>query len=761
VPAVRVALVSPYSWTYPGGVTRHIEALADELLVQGHEVRVLAPVDRDTRRTAILHAGARPATVELPDYVVPLGGTIGLRANGAVSNISLTPHGVATMRRELRAGGFDVVHVHSPEAPAVAWDAVCAARLPVVATFHTYSTGHLANAFAVVAGAPRRFNRLHVRIAVSEAAAWTARRWFGGRYRIVPNGVRLPATAPPAADRDGPLEILFVGQAVERKGLPVLLRAFEALRDHVPTRLTLVGPTRDEIEPMLLDTRGVEALGKVDDDEKARRLARADVLCAPSLGGESFGMVLTEAFAHGTPVVASHIAGYEEVVRDGVDGVLVRPGDGTGVAAALRDLALDPERRRAMGAAARERAERYAWPRVAGEVVEAYEDAQALPAPEGVVARAATHIGARPADGAPWVPPRRLPSLDPPPARRGRPAVALAKRVALVLAGVLALGGAWLALQRIGVDAIVQSLVNSSPTWTLIGLGLMCASMVLRAQAWHAILRAALPRTRVKRTDALQGTMIGVLMSATLPARLGEPARALIVARRLGRARERLPVVLGTLVSQTLLNIVALVALGVTMLSTVDLFTNNRALVGVTVAPVVVLLCVLVAPALLRAGGPAAARRALTKVREGLSVFRRPKLGATAAAAQLGAWGVQWLACYVLLVAFGLDDRAGIGAAAAVLFAVNVTAVLPAVPSNLGVFQAACVAVLGAYGVGSADALAYGIVLQAVEIATAVLMGAPALVREGLSWRDVRLRAMHASPVTLEPLPEPAAADAT
>ena len=354
--------------------------------------------------------------------------------------------------------------------------------------------------------------------------------------------------------------------------------------------------------------------------------------------------------------------------------------------------------------------------------------------------------------------PRRLPSLEPAPARKPRPALAFAKRTALVLAGVLALGGAWLALQRIGVDAILESLVNSSPSWTLIGLGIMALSMVLRAQAWHAILRAALPRVRVRRRDAFQGTSIGVLMSATLPARLGEPARALIVARRLGRPRERLPVVLGTMVSQTLLNIVALIVLGITMLSTVDVFTNNRALLGVTIAPAIVLLCVLVAPAQLRAGGPAAARAALTKVRQGLLVFRRPKLGATAAAAQLGAWALQWLSCYVLLVAFGLDSQAGIGAAAAVLFAVNVTAVLPAVPSNLGVFQAACVAVLGAYGVGNADALAYGIVLQAVEIATAVLMGAPALVREGLSWRDVRLRAMHASPVELPALEAPAQA---
>jgi phosphatidylinositol alpha-mannosyltransferase len=144
-------------------------------------------------------------------------------------------------------------------------------------------------------------------------------------------------------------------------------------------------------------------------------------------------------------------------------------------------------------------------------------------------------------------------------------------------------------------------------------------------------------------------------------------------------------------------------------------------------------------------------RGSLVQVRDGLLVFRRPRLGGTAAFAQLSAWGVQWLSCYVLLVALGLDERAGIGAAAAVLFAVNVTAVLPATPSNVGVFQAACVAVLSAYGVGAADALAYGIILQAVEIATAIVMGAPALVKEGLSWREVRLRAMHASPVELGP----------
>jgi phosphatidyl-myo-inositol alpha-mannosyltransferase len=174
---------------------------------------------------------------------------------------------------------------------------------------------------------------------------------------------------------------------------------------------------------------------------------------------------------------------------------------------------------------------------------------------------------------------------------------------------------------------------------------------------------------------------------------------------------------------------------------------------------VVLLALVLAAPWLLRRGKPtrfqrvqqaaAAARRAMVQVRLGLQVFRRPKLAAWASLNQLAAWGIQWLACYLLLVALGLDERAGIGAAAAVLFAVNVTAALPATPSNLGVFQAACVAVLSAYGVGKTDALAYGIILQAVEIATALAMGMPALVREGMTWKDLRLRALHASPVQL------------
>ncbi len=337
----------------------------------------------------------------------------------------------------------------------------------------------------------------------------------------------------------------------------------------------------------------------------------------------------------------------------------------------------------------------------------------------------------------------------------------MARRLALGAVGLFALALALIAVHRIGTDRVGHALLNAAPPWILVALALMCFSMVLRAFAWHAILRAALPVAHVRLRDALQGTFIGVLMSATLPARLGEPSRAFVVARRIGSARLHLPVVLGTIVSQSLLNILALIVLGITMFSTVDVFTHHKALFVVAIAPLAIVASLLLAPVLLRSGKPSRsarmaafvtrARAALVQLRAGLAVFRRPRLGGIAAFAQLSAWAVQWLSCYVLLVALGLDDRAGIGAAAAVLFAVNVTAVLPATPSNVGIFQAACVAVLAAYGVGYADALAYGIILQAVEIATAVVMGAPALVKEGLSWREVRLRAMHSSPVELAP----------
>jgi phosphatidyl-myo-inositol alpha-mannosyltransferase len=730
----------------------------------GHEVRLMAPYDPDDRLARVLHRGASPQQRPLPDYVIPVGRTFGLPMNGAVSNLS-GPFGetIGVLGRELRSGHYDVVHVHEPNAPVVSWYAAEAARAPVVGTFHTYSTGAAVNKLAAnFFGVRRLYSKLSARIAVSEAARWTAQRFYGGQYRIVPNGVDLSAARPDHLRPNEELRLLFVGRAEERKGLPVLLRAFEALRGAgVEARLTVAGPAVDEVEPLLLEPEGVEIAGPVDEAEKWRLLGQADLLCAPSLGGESFGMVLTEAFASGTPVVASDIAGYRDVARDGKDSVLVPVGDAVALGEALRSLAFDPARRAAMAEAARERAERFAWPNVAREIEEVYEEALSVPQPEGRVARVAQRLGVAPAEPRPRTGPQRLPSLEPKDPAAGRRRAARTARRVLVAAGAAAgVGLAVLALRRLGVESLGRAIVAATPVWVLVAFALMCASMLLRAEAWHAILRAALPGIRVRRRDAARGTMIGVLMSATLPARLGEPSRALIVARRVGRVRDRFPTVLGTVVSQTLLNILALVVLGAVMFKTVGLFQGNEdALVVATIAPVVILALVLSAPWLLRRGKPsrfqrvqqaaALVRGAMLQVRLGLQVFRKPKLGSWAAVMQLTAWGIQWLACYALLVALGLDDQAGLGAAAAVLFAVNVTAALPATPANLGVFQAACVAVLSAYGVGKTNALAYGIILQAVEIGTALAMGMPALVREGMTWRDLRLRALHAAPVEL------------
>jgi phosphatidyl-myo-inositol alpha-mannosyltransferase len=764
---MRIALVSPYSWTYPGGVTRHIEALAECFIEKGHHVRVLAPYDPPDLSSRILHRGAAPQPLPAPDYLVPLGRTVGFKANGAVSNVSITPYGVAAAQTELRTGGYDVVHIHEPVAPLSGWITTQLTDLPLVGTFHSFSEGRVPNGLANLMGAWRVLNRLRVRIAVSEAAAWTGRRFFGGHYTIIPNGVHVDPEVVARVGHKTPserLRIVFVGQAVERKGLPLLLRSFEALRDHIPTELTVIGPTAEELSPLMLDDRDVRVLGKVDDARKREELERADVLCAPSLRGESFGMVLTEAFAAGTPVVASNIAGYRDVVRDGVDGVLVPPGDPQALAEALHDLFDEPERRRDMARAAAADVGRFAWPAVADQVMAAYEEAVAVPAATQPAHRAAVAVGVRAADLKPHIPARKLPSLEPPPASRRSPVARAARRGGMALVSIGAALLAYKALSTIGLGNIAQALVASSPSFVILGLGVMCAAMALRAVSWHAILRAALPKARVRLSDAMQGTFIGVLMSSTLPARLGEPSRALVVARRTGRPREHLPVVLGTVVSQTLLNIVALIVLGSVMFSSVDLFNGHQnALVVAAVAPLALLVIVLLAPLILRHGGGrfgrfqaliVQARRGMTRVRAGLLVFRRPKLGAVAALAQLGAWALQWMSCYILLVALGLNHQAGLAAAAAVLFAVNITAVLPATPANLGVFQAACAAVLHAgWHVGLGTGVAYGVILQAVEVSTAILMGTPALLKEGMSWREVRLRAMHAAPVKLPARP--------
>jgi phosphatidylinositol alpha-mannosyltransferase len=757
---MRIAIVSPYSWTYPGGVNRHVESLAGQLIVRGHEVRVIAPWDPPDRKSQILHRAPAEDRVR-PEWLATIGRTAGFSANGAVSNVSPFPAGITGLRRELRAFAPDVVHVHEPPAAVVGWDACSFPDAPVVGTFHAYSTRPVPNHLATLFGARRKFNQLAARIAVSKAAEWTGRRWFGGAYRVIPNGVDLDRAPDVERDPGNDLRVLFVGRAEERKGLPVLLSAFEALVEHVPSRLTVVGADPDEVVRYLPEGREgrVDVIGTVRRDELWRRLAEADVLCAPSLAGESFGMVLTEAFAAGTPVIASNIAGYADVVTEGVDGVLVPPADPQRLAEELQTMHHEPRRREAMAKAARESAERYAWPRVAEQVENVFERAIAMPEPTSRADRVARRTGLVPADGSRPQPAQRLPSLDPEPARVvGRQRAK--RRIALGVAGVLGVGLTAIAANRIGVNDVIHNIVRSDATWVLLALALMISSLFMRAGSWYASIRSALPRRPLRRRDVTSATMIGVLMSATLPARVGEPARAMVLARRVGRMRETFPVLLGTLVSQTVINIGALALLGAIIIWETDLFAaSSERLFLFSLAPLILLLAVILAPMVVRQGGSGrvarvvrAIRSALVKMRSGLHVFRDPRRAPLAVGAQLSAWVLQLAACYVLFNALGLSVGAQVGAAAAVLFAVNVTAVVPATPSNIGVFQLATVSVLTTgFGVGAADALAYGIVLQAVEIATAVILGLPALVREGVTWSDMRLRALSTGPARLSP----------
>jgi len=375
---VRIALLCPYSLSRPGGVQGQVTGLAGALAGVGHSVTVLAPCDDAGDVDGIVPGG--------PVHLVRLGGSVGLPANGSVAPVSLGPVASTRAVRAVRHGGFDVLHLHEPLVPGPALACLLACDLPKVGTFHRAGSSVAYRIFGLLAR--RAAGRLAVRCAVSEQALSTAQQALGGTYEVIGNGIDLErfAVADPWPTA-GPT-VLFVGRHEQRKGLAVLLDAVELLRAGTATTVGAApdagptvwvagsGPATSGLQRRHPPGDRLEWLGRVSDDELASRLAGAHVLCAPSLGGESFGVVLLEAMAARTAVVASDIPGYAAVVGD--HAVLVPPGDAAALARALRDVTLDAVAGTgscsppALDAAA-DHAARWSMPRVAARYSEIYE----------------------------------------------------------------------------------------------------------------------------------------------------------------------------------------------------------------------------------------------------------------------------------------------------------------------------------------------------------------------------------------------------
>lgn len=338
----------------PGGVQSQVLGLASALRKLGHEVAVLAPCDGPA---------ADPG-------VIPLGLSIPFAANGSVAPIAPDPACFRRTVRALREADFDVVHVHEPIVPGPSLTALLTTDRPVVGTFHR--SGH-SSAYRMLAPLVRwGANRLDLRCAVSPEARATAQATLGGEYTLVPNGVEIERFADaPVWPTKGPT-ILFVGRHEARKGLAVLLAAFDLLDPGVFLWIAGQGPETAELQQRSAGNPRVEWLGRISDREKAARLRGADVYSVPSEHGESFGVVLLEAMAAGTPIVASDLGAYRLVARAGVDAVLVAPGDVMALAEGLSRVLSNQMLADKLAAAGRARAAEFSMERVASTYSQLY-----------------------------------------------------------------------------------------------------------------------------------------------------------------------------------------------------------------------------------------------------------------------------------------------------------------------------------------------------------------------------------------------------
>jgi phosphatidyl-myo-inositol alpha-mannosyltransferase len=368
---VKVGIVVPYSWSFWGAVVEHAELQAQALRDLGVDTRTIMGNDPPGQFTRALHPRVGRDGPP-PEDVLPMGRSAIVPANASLPNIIIGPRSVLRVKRVLERERFDLIHVHEPMTPVLSIGALALTRSPVVATFH--ASGELS---WTKLGMPLwgfLLDRIDVRIAVSERARATAEQYAPAPYEVIPNGVLIPPEADPSHREN---RILFVGRQEARKGLPVMLRAWPEIHRRTGARLRVIGA--DPLAVRLLMARqripdtGVDLFGFLPQEQLTKELLSAKALAAPSLGGESFGMVLTRAFACGTPVVASDIEGYRDVMSPEV-GFTIPPGDPVALTDALVELLADEERRCRFGTEARRVAEeRYSWGEVARRLLAVYE----------------------------------------------------------------------------------------------------------------------------------------------------------------------------------------------------------------------------------------------------------------------------------------------------------------------------------------------------------------------------------------------------
>jgi phosphatidylinositol alpha-mannosyltransferase len=368
---VKIALVSPYDFAYPGGVCIHISCLEQQFTRMGHEVRVIAPASK-----AISGFG---------DRFIPIGRPRPIPTSGSIARLTVSPWLSSRIKEVLEREKFDIIHLHEPLMPMLCTTVLRLSQTATVGTFHAsngrpgYNLGRPFSKWFL----KRWFRKLDGKIAVSKPAVEFAHGHFPGYYNIVPNGVDLdhfsPDVAPIEEFDDGKLNILFVGRLESRKGVKYLIEAFARVKQEVPdSRLIIVGPgtrLRRKYEKKVAKSglKDVVFVGFASYEDLPRYYQTADVFCAPATGSESFGIILLEAMAVGKPIVASNIEGYASVISDGVDGQLVPPKDSESLAQALITLLNDESLRQEMGAKGRAKALKYGWDSIARTILDYYK----------------------------------------------------------------------------------------------------------------------------------------------------------------------------------------------------------------------------------------------------------------------------------------------------------------------------------------------------------------------------------------------------